>query len=208
MTKIDFKKELDFLYKASVKRVDFVDVPEFNFIMIDGKGNPKTKPEFKEAISLLYHVTYSIRNLPKNDFIPEGWFDYVVPPLEGLWWMEDKEFDVYKKEEWRWTMMIMQPEFVTPGLFEQVLTELKALKPNKDYSKLRLASFHEGLSMQIMHIGPYKNIYLSKEKINSFLHEKGLIYNGKQHELYFSDPQKTAPEKLKTLIRMPVCVKH
>ena len=204
MGTIDFKKELDFLYKASSKNPAFIDVPEFNFLMVDGMGAPNGSKIFQEKVNILYNVSWTIKMLPKKKIIPEGWFNYVVPPLESLWWTDNERFDVNKKAGWKWTLMMMQPEFVTTELVSQVIKDMQELKPERNYLQVRLENFHEGIAIQMMHIGPYELISLTMDKMEAFMKEKEFIFNGKHHEIYFSDPRRTMPEKLKTLVRIPV----
>ena len=148
MTKIDYKKEYKDLYlPKSVPSL--INVPEMRFIMIDGKGDPNGD-EYREAVSMLYTISFTIKMNGKGS---AGYFDYVVPPLEGLWWCEGKGFDFYKRDNWRWTSMIRQPEFVTQDVFEWAISAARQKKPGLNSSKTRFESFTEGLCVQIMHIG-------------------------------------------------------
>jgi len=202
MAKIDLKKELKQLYFPSAKEVTVVDVPPMNFLMIDGRGDPNTAPEFKAAIEALYAVSYALKFMVKKR-TPER--DYVVMPLEGLWWFEGKDrFDLEDKGSWCWTAMIMQPEFITGEMVEQALEEVAGKKDLPALPKLRFERFHEGLSAQIMHIGPYSAEGPTIERLHSFIREHGYEMRGKHHEIYLSDPRRVAPERLKTVIRQPV----
>ncbi len=148
--KIDFKKELKHLYNPSVKEVKVVDVPPMNFCMIDGKGNPNTSQVYKDAIEALYAVSYALKFMIKKG---KTQVDYGVLPLEGLWWADDMTtFNVENKDLWKWTSMIMQPEYVTVDLFDQAIEQVKKKKNPLALSKISIESFHEGLSAQIMHI--------------------------------------------------------
>ncbi|MFI5253294.1 MAG: GyrI-like domain-containing protein [Bacteroidota bacterium] len=201
MKKIDLKKELKYLYVPSPKEVVAVEVPKFNFLMIDGKGDPDTSQEFQNAVEALYSVSYTLKfTIKKEDAI-----DYPVMPLEGLWWMKDmKAFDWQKKDEWRWTMMIMQPKYVTAAKMKQAL---KAVSEKKDLPALplvRFEAFDEGLSVQVLHIGPYAAEAPTIIRMHDFASAQGYELHGKHHEIYLGDPRKSAPEKLKTGLRQPV----
>ena len=202
MPKIDFKKELKHLYRPTAKQFEVVDIPEMNFLMVDGHGNPNTAQTYKEAIEALYAVAYKLKFLSKKSLGN----DYVVPPLEGLWWAKDMEaFVIGKKDDWDWTMMIMQPEWITQEIFEEGSALVKKAKNPPALSKMRLQSYDEGLSIQIMHFGSYDNEAPTLEKLhNEFIPKNNYALSGKHHEIYLSDPRKVKPEKLKTVLRQPV----
>lgn len=201
MTKTDFKKELKHLYNPSAKEVVIVDVPKVNFLMIDGAGDPNTAQEFRDAIEALYAVSYALKFMIKR----EKQIDYIVMPLEGLWWVDDMtQFSMENKDIWKWTQMIMQPEFVTKDLVEKALEQAEKKKNPPALSKIRFESLHEGLSAQIMHIGPYSAEGPTIEKLHNFIRENGYEPRGKHHEIYLSDPRKSAPEKMRTVIRQPM----
>jgi len=202
MLKVDYKKELKDLYRPSAKKVVQVDVPEMNFLMIDGVGDPNTAQEYKDAVEALYAVSYALKFMVKRG---ETAVDYGVMPLEGLWWMDDmSQFSVEAKDMWKWTMMIMQPKCVTQDLLEQALAQVAKKKNPPALPKMRFESYHEGLGAQIMHIGPYAAEAPTIEKIHQFIAENGYQLCGKHHEIYLSDPRRAAPEKLKTVIRQPM----
>ncbi len=202
MTKIDYKKELKHLYNPSAKEVMIVDVPEMNFLMIDGTGNPNSAPEYQQAIEALYSIAYTLKFMLKKGEIA---LDYGVMPLEGLWWTSDMaQFSVNNKEIWEWTAMIMEPEEVTEALFSQALEEVGKKKNLSVLSKVGLERYHEGLSAQIMHIGPYAAEGPTIAKLHRFFEENGYSLRGKHHEIYLSDPRKSAPEKMRTIIRQPI----
>jgi len=202
MAKIDLKKELKHLYKPSAKEVVVVDVPKMNFLMIDGSGDPNTAQEYQDAIEALYAVSYALKFMVKRG---ETAIDYAVMPLEGLWWTDDmSQFSTENKDIWKWTAMIMQPEYVTKDLVDEALPQVKKKKNPPALSKIRFESFHEGLAAQIMHIGPYAAEAPTIEKMHDFAKENGYELRGKHHEIYLSDPRRTAPEKMKTVIRQPV----
>jgi len=206
----DFKKEYKDLYLPKVKP-GVIDVPPMVYVMVDGKGNPNTSTEYKSALEILYGISYSIKMSKMSKTQPEGYFDYVVPPLEGLWWGEDGYFDgvnITDKDKLYWTSMIRQPEFVTKEVFETAKQALSKKKPELDLSLVRLVSFSEGLCAQIMHIGSYDDEPATIAILEKFITESGytndISANRKHHEIYLSDPRKTAPEKLKTVIRHPI----
>lgn len=201
MTKTDFKKELKHLYNPSAKEVVIVDVPKVNFLMIDGAGDPNTAQEFEDAVEALYAVSYALKFMIKR----EKQIDYIVMPLEGLWWVDDMtQFSMENKDIWKWTQMIMQPEFVTKDLVEKALEQAEKKKNPPALSKIRFESLHEGLSAQIMHIGPYSAEGPTIEKLHNFIRENGYEPREKHHEIYLSDPRKSAPEKMRTVIRQPM----
>lgn len=201
MSKIDPKKELKHLYRPSAKKIVVVDVPPMNFLMVDGHGDPNTAQEYQDAVEALYAVAYALKFMSKK----EKGMDFVVPPLEGLWWVDNmEEFTTEDKSAWKWTAMIMQPESVTPEMFEGALKQVEKKKNPPALSKLRFERFHEGLSVQIMYFGPYSEEGPTIEKMHDFIEKNGYEPRGKHHEIYLSDPRRTAPEKLKTVLRQPV----
>ncbi len=204
MAKIDFKKEMKNLYNPSAKEVSEVIVPAMNFLMIDGKGDPNTSNEFKDAIEALYPVSYTIKfDIKKN----QG-KDFGVMPLEGLWWADDmNDFMTGNRDNWKWTLMIMQPEFITKELVDKSINtvakkNLPAGGPPA-LSKIRFEKYDEGKSVQIMHIGPFAEEGPNIQKLHGRIKELGGKLSGKHHEIYLSDMRKTAPEKLKTILRQP-----
>jgi hypothetical protein len=201
MIKIDFKKELKHLYNPSPKKVGVIEVSRMNFLMIDGSGDPNTAQEYKDAVEALFAVSYALKFMVKN---AKG-IDYGVLPLEGLWWSDDMDhFSMENKDAWKWTSMIMQPEYVTEGLVSKALEQLKKKKTLATLSKMRFESFHEGLSAQIMHIGPYSAEGPTITRLHNFIKENDYELRGKHHEVYLSDPRRSAPERLKTVIRQPM----
>ncbi len=202
MAKVDFKKELKHLYNPSPKEPVIVDVPKMNFLMIDGVGDPNTAQEYQDAVEALYSVSYTLKFMVKKG---EAAVDYTVMPLEGLWWIDDMtQFSMENKAIWKWTAMIMQPEYVTEVLVDVALREVERKKNPPAVSKIRFESLHEGLSAQIMHIGPYSAEGPTIEKLHNFIREKEYELRGKHHEIYLSDPRRSAPEKMKTVIRQPI----
>jgi hypothetical protein len=203
VTKVDLKKELKQLYGPSAKEVSVVDVPPINFAMIDGQGDPNTSPEYAEALEALYAVSYAIKFKVKRS---EG-IDYGVMPLEGLWWTDDmREFSVEDKGAWKWTAMILQPEeYVTEELFEEAKGEVEKKKDLPAIPRMRFETIREGLSAQIMHLGPISEEGPTIKRIHSSIEKLGGEPRGKHHEIYLSDFRRTNPEKLRTVIRQP-CV--
>ena len=201
MEKIDFKKELKHLYKPSAKKVEMIDVPEMNFLMIDGKGNPNTTQSYMDAIEVLYGMAFGIKFMSKKELER----DYTVQPLEGLWWAEDMEaFLEDDKDNWLWTMMIMTPNWITPEMIERAKIDLKEKKDPAALDKLYVQRYHEGLSAQITHIGPYDDETPTIEKMHAFIEEHGYVLRGKHHEIYISAPRRAAPERMRTVLRQPM----
>ncbi len=202
MAKIDFKKELKHLYKPSAKKVEIVDVPQMNFLMIDGEGDPNTSQEFQNAIEALYSLSYTLKFMIKKGNLK---VDFGVMPLEGLWWTDDmSQFSIENKDNWKWTLMIMQPEYVTAELFNEAVEQVKKKKNPPALSKVRFKVFSEGKAAQIMHIGPFSEEGPTIKKVHNFIRENGCKLSGKHHEIYLSDIRKAAPEKWKTIIRQPM----
>ena len=208
--KFDFKKEYKDLYMPKTKP-SIIEVPEMTFIMVDGKGNPNTCDDYKNAMEVLYGLSYSIKMSKMNGTQPKGYFEYVVPPLEGLWWIDNEYFDsinILDKDKFSWTSMIRQPEFVTLEVFEIAKQVLLKKKPELDFSTTRLVTYREGLCAQIMHIGPYDDEAATIKVMEEFIVKEGYINDISttrwHHEIYLGDPRKTKPEKLKTIIRHPI----
>ena len=198
---IDLKKELKGLYQPSAKEVGEVVVPTMNFLMIDGRGDPNTSPAYAQAIEALYAVSYAIKFMLKKGPLA---IDYGVMPLEGLWWADDMaSFASSDKSQWQWTMMIMQPGFVTDELIGEAIAEVKKKKNPPALSRLRAEVFTEGLCAQTLHIGPFSEEAPTIERVHQYIATHGQRI-GKHHEIYLSDIRKAAPEKWKTVIRQPM----
>jgi hypothetical protein len=201
----DFKKEYKDLYLP--KEPMLVQVTPMNFIMVDGSGDPN-QPGFTEAVELLYGLAYTIKMSKKSGMVIDGYFDYVVPPLEGLWWIEAGVFSMEQRENWKWTAMIRQPDFVTAEVFAWAKDQLAQKKPDLKVEKLYFETYDEGLCVQIMHVGPYATEPESLKKLEQFIAKEGLEdrtkMNGKHHEIYLSDPRKAKPEQMKTVLRHQV----
>jgi hypothetical protein len=163
---------------------------------------PGTSPAFQAAVEALYGLSYTLKFNSKLN--QENPLDYTVMPLEGLWWVEDGEFDITRPGTWRWTAMILQPDHITSQTFQQGLAQLRKKKDSPALDLLRLETFQEGLSVQIMHVGPYAQEPATIEKMRAFASENGYRLRGKHHEIYLGDPHRSDPAKLKTVLRQPV----
>ena len=202
MTRIDLKKDLKLLYKPSSKEISIVDVPLMNFLMIDGRGNPNTSPEYAEAIEALFSLAYALKFRVKKSTAS---VDYAVMPLEGLWWTDDpRQFSMSNKEIWQWTAMIMQPDYVTAALFTDVLGEATKKKDLAALERIKFGPYDEGVSAQVMHLGPYATEEPTIARLHSFIEENGYKLRGRHHEIYLKDVRRSAPEKLQTVLRQPI----
>ncbi|GHU49815.1 hypothetical protein FACS1894127_3930 [Clostridia bacterium] len=205
----DFKKEFKALYAPSTKP-SILDVPEMTFVMADGKGNPNTATEYANAVGALYGISYTIKMSKMGGDMPDGYFDFVVPPLEGLWSVEGEEHapTFIDKDKFLWSSMIRVPDFVTQEVFARFKETLTVKKPELDLSVIRLEKFAEGLCGQITHTGSYDDESTTIAALEQFIGESGyrteISGMRRHHEIYLGDPRKTAPEKLKTIIRHPV----
>jgi hypothetical protein len=202
MSKIDLKKEFKPFYSASSKEVEFVDVPAMNFLMIDGQGDPGRATAYEQAVEALYSVAYTIKFAVKNGAAA---IDYVVPPLQGLWWADDmSDFVTGKRDNWRWTMMIMQPEWVTASVVAAAIETASQKKELPSLPLLRFADFREGAAAQLLHVGPYADEGPTIERLHDSIAEHGLELRGRHHEIYLGDPRRSDPARLKTILRQPV----
>lgn len=204
MEKIDFKKELRDFYNNSSEKVIFLDIPQMNFIVIEGHGAPESE-SFKQSIEALYPIAYGI----KFKYKKENNIDFKVMPLEGLWWADDMSAYEEKnqaRDEWKWNLMIMQPHFITKELFDDVKQGVIVKKQDPFLDKVVFKSFLEGKSAQIMHIGPYSSEGPNIKKIHSKIIETGGRLSGKHHEIYLSDARRSDPSKLKTILRQPFVI--
>lgn len=199
-TKIDLVRELKELYKPSAKKAAIIEVPEMSFLTVDGSGAPESQG-FMDAVSALYGMSYTLKFMLKK----AGRIDYKVMPLEGLWWMKGtREFDVNARDSWQWRVMIAQPDEVLAADVTRAKTELREKKDPPGLSRLKSRKFAEGKAVQIMHIGPYSAEGPTIRALHQFAEENGFRLTGKHHEIYMGDPRRSAPEKLKTIIRQPV----
>ena len=193
MEKIDFKKELKHLYNPSAKEVSIVDVPAMNFLLVNGEGAP-TSPQYSEAIEHLFSVSYRLKFMVKKSI----GIDFSVMPLEGLWWVDAMtSFSSDRKDEWKWTAMIMQPKYVTADDFRLAGEQVKKKKNLPALPKVRFENFMEGSAAQIMYVGPFSDEGSTITKIPAYIQNSGHTPSGKHHEIYLNNPATTAPEKLK-----------
>lgn len=211
----DFKKEFISLYMPGLKPA-FVNVPAMKFIMIEGRGDPNLPDgEYAQAMQALYALSYAIKMSKNGPNKPEDYFEYVVPPLEGLWWMEGmKGVDIAAKHKFHWISMIRQPDFVTDQVFERAKASAARKHPSPMLERTRLQTFEEGLCAQVMHIGPYDEEKRTIEALDAFITESGKKHamytlspegiKRRHHEIYLSDPRKADPAAMKTVIRHPV----
>lgn len=200
MDRIDFRTELRHLYKASAKEVVEVDVPEFQFLMIDGEGDPNASESYRQAVEALFSVSYTVKFAIRK----EGKLDYTVMPLEGLWWADDMTaFHRDGKDAWKWTMMIMQPELVTEERMAAAIESVQTRKGLPGLGKLRFERFKEGRSAQILHVGPFSAEGPTIQRVHDYIADRGVL-RGKHHEIYLSDIRRASPEKWKTVIRQPI----
>lgn len=209
MDKIDYKKTEKHLYLP--KGPAIVEVPEMVFIAVEGAGDPNTAPAYREAMELLYGLSFTIKMSKMGGETPAGYFDYVVPPLESLWWTDQPGFDgrgAVDKSKFRWISLIRQPDFVTEEVFAWAQDVLARKKPGLDVSKARYWRWREGLCAHILHVGPYDSEPDTIDWMESFVEKQGYAPDFSEgryhHEIYLGDPRRTAPERLRTVIRHPI----
>jgi len=211
MKTLDLKKQFKHLYQPSAKKIEVLQIPKLPFAMVSGaieKGSePGKSPSFAEATQALYGLSYTLKFMLKKR--KTNAIDYPVMALEGLWWVEDGFFDITVKDNWFYTLMIMQPDVITKELFEEAREQVRKKKGDSEaLARVRLAHFEEGLCVQVMHIGPYAAEPATIVRMREFMAENRLKDNvgpnGKHHEIYLSDPRKAAPDKMKTVLRHPV----
>jgi hypothetical protein len=207
MERLDLRKELKHLYTPKANKVEVVDVPRFPFLMIDGVIEPGkapgTSPLFQENMQALYAAAYTLKFMIKQR--KENPVDYQVMALEGLWWVEDGHFDIKVKDNWFYTVMILQPDLVTADLFAQALEQMRKKKGDQPaFATLRLESFEEGRCMQILHVGPYDAEPATVAMMDAFAGENSYIKCGKHHEIYLGNPLRANPSKLNTILRHPI----
>lgn len=211
MKTLDLRKQYKHLYQPSAKKIEVVQVPKLQFAMLDGaieKGyEPGTSPTFHEAMMALYGLSYTLKFTSK--LRKKNPIDYPVMALEGLWWVEDGHFDITIKDNWSYTVMMLQPEHISEEMFEEARGQVRKKRGDSPaLSKARLELFEEGLCVQTMHIGPYASELATLERMRAFAEENGyrdrVGLGGKHHEIYLGDPRKADPAKLKTVLRHPV----
>ena len=204
--KLDYKKAYPRFY-APGRKPERVLVPSMPFLMVDGRGAPDS-PAYQAAVQTLYALTFTIKMSRLGGNAPAGYFDYVVPPLEGLWWFEGADIAASRREDWEWTALIRQPDFVTPAVFDWAVEECRRKKPEVDVSAAQFSVLEEGLCVQWMHIGPYADEPATIADLHRFMAEQGLAdctsRERRHHEIYLSDPRRTDPSRLRTILRLPV----
>ena len=204
----DFKKEYKEFYMPASKP-SIVTVPPMNYIAVSGEGDPNAEDgAYKQAIGLLYGIAFTIKMSKMGDHRIEGYFDYVVPPLEGFWWQNGVQgIDYAHKEQFQWISVIRLPDFVTRSDFDWAVNEAER-KKKMDFSKAEFLTYDEGLCVQCMHIGPYDDEPSTVEQMHRYMEDQGYTLDitdqRLHHEIYLSDVRKVAPEKLKTVIRHPI----
>jgi hypothetical protein len=202
MQKIDLKKQSKPFYEAKAGGIAVVDLPPLSYLMVDGEGDPNTSASYSAAIEALYSLSYTLKFACKKG--PRA-IDYGVLPLEGLWWADDPGvFMTADKSSWKWTAMIAQPEFISVAEVEAARAEVCKKKNIEALDLVRFECFHEGESAQVLHVGPYSAEGPEIERLHAFIHAAGKQLRGKHHEIYLSDPRRTAPDKLKTILRQPM----
>lgn len=199
--KRDFKKEYKDLYLPKSAPMT-IKVPSITYLRVDGTGAPQGE-NYQEAMQILYTLSFTIKMSKMSGQAPTGYYEYVVPPLEGLWDRIDRP-----REQWTWSSLIRQPEFVTPEVFMWAQETAAKKKPNIPVHKAQLWTYVEGLCVQMMHLGPYSEEERSLRKMKAYMEKEGLLLDGdfgrRHHEIYLSDPRRTKPERLKTVLRLPV----
>jgi len=198
---VDLLKEWKHLYKPSAKEVALVEVPAIHYLMVDGEGDPNTAQAYQQAIEALFTLSYTLKFQCKKG--PRQ-IDYKVMPLESLWWADDlRAFTRSSKDQWKWTAMIAQPEFVSAEDIAAGIVEVQRKKKDVDLSHVRFETFSEGASAQILFVGPFADEGPTIERLHAAIAAAGKTPRGKHHEIYLSDARRTAPEKLKTILRQP-----
>jgi hypothetical protein len=202
MKKIDVKKEFKTLYQPSSKEVTQLDVPVLNYLMVDGEGDPNTSRAYQEAVEAMFTTAYTLKFAVKKGALA---IDFGVMPLEGLWWADDMStFTTNDKSNWKWTMLLMQPSFVTAEIVDRALADARKKKNLAALAKIRFEPLSEGTCAQIMHIGPFTEEGPTIEQVHAFIVSAGYELTGKHHEIYLSDIRKADPKKWKTIIRQPM----
>ena len=207
MQKLDLRKDLKRFYAPSAKKVEIIQVPRFQFVMIDGAiepgQGPSTSAGFAQTVEAMYGIAYTLKFAAKQR--KDDPVDYPVMALEGLWWVEDGNFDISVPDNWHYTLMILQPDLITAEMFADALAQLRKKRGDSPaLSKLRLEPFEEGLCVQVMHIGPYASEPATVERMRAFAFENGYRMRDKHHEIYLGDPRRADPSKLKTVLRHPI----
>jgi hypothetical protein len=201
MGKLDLRKELKQVYQSSAQAVAEVEVPAFTFLMVDGQGDPNRVPAYAQAVEALFTVSYTAKFMVKKD---AGGQDYAVMPLEGLWWADDPAvFQSGDRDQWRWTMMIMQPAFVPESLLRDAMAAAAKKKSLPALERLRIQVFAEGHCAQILHVGPFSTEGPTIARLHAWIEERGHL-RGRHHEIYLTDIRRAAPARWKTIVRQPM----
>jgi hypothetical protein len=201
MARIDLRKELEHLYAPSAKSIAEVQVPAFTFLMVDGQGDPNHSADYTEAVEALFTVAYTAKFMFKK---APGGGDYAVMPLEGLWWADDlAAFHNGDRANWRWTMMILQPDFVPHAVLQAAIEQARQKKPLPALPRLRIESFEEGRCAQILHVGPFTEEGPTIQRLHAHIQAQGEL-RGKHHEIYLSDIRRADPSRWKTILRQPM----
>lgn len=200
MSKVDFKRKLRHLYQPRKDTISEVIVPPMNYLMINGRGDPNTNPAYQEAVEALYALSFAIKFMCKPEM------DYVVLPLEGLWWSPEgaDPFLQMERDLWHWTMMIMQPDIVTATIVAAARDHVASRKQLPALPAIRFEAYDEGTAVQTLYVGPYSEERATIARIHDYITTNGFEVSGHHHEIYLSDPRRVAPERLKTILRQPV----
>jgi hypothetical protein len=202
MEKLDLKKQWKQLYGAKAGAIVAVVVPPLAYLMVDGEGDPNTAQSYQEAVEALFSLSYTLKFAIKNGPCA---IDYGVMPLEGLWWADDpRDFHLANKSAWKWTAMIAQPEFITQTQVDAAMEEVRKKKNPAALGRVRFETLTEGAAAQVLHVGPFSAEGPTIQRMHDFIHAAGKELRGKHHEIYLSDSRRTAPEKLKTILRQPM----
>jgi hypothetical protein len=202
MEKLDLKKQWKHLYAPKSNAVVTVEVPAHNYLMVDGEGDPNHSPAFQQAVEALYSLSYTLKFLLKKS--PQA-VDYGVMPLEGLWWADDPQvFHQLDKSAWKWTVMILQPDFIARSQVDAAFDEVRKKKNPAALDRVRMETLEEGKCAQILYVGPFSDEGPTIQRIHDFIRDAGKQLRSKHHEIYMNDPRRTAPEKLKTILRQPM----
>jgi len=202
MQKLDLKKRWKRLYQSKPGELAEVNVPPLTCLMVDGEGDPNRSEAFQQAIEALYSLSYTLKFSLKKSPMP---VDFGVMPLEGLWWADDpRAFHQADKSTWKWTAMIVQPEFISKTQVDKAFDEVRKRKNPAALDRVRFETLEEGLSVQVLYTGPFSEEGPTIQRMHDFIRAKGRELHGKHHEIYLSDPRRTAPEKLKTILRQPM----
>jgi len=202
MDKLDLKKKWKQLYGAKADAIVAVDVPPLTYLMMDGEGDPNTSQAFQEAVEALYSLSYTLKFTLKKS--PRA-IDYGVMPLEGLWWADDpRVFHEADKSAWKWTAMIVQPDVIQQAEVDAAFDQVRKKKNAAALDRVRFEKLEEGPSAQVLYLGPFSAEGPTIQRMHGFIHAAGKQLRGKHHEIYLGDPRRTAPEKLKTILRQPM----